>query len=286
MFLQIHVDLENKSCIFGAFMKIGNVFSLLLVIMLLGSCSKFNKILKSNDYDYKLKMAQAYYDRKDYRRAQVLYEELFPIFKGTPQYEDLFYRYATCAYKQRDYLSAQGLFSNFLETFPNSSKAEEIEFLEAFSYYKQSPKPDLDQSNTHKAMGMMQTFINTHPGSDRNKEAQDIIDVCYKKLESKELRSAELYYNMGQYRAAAIAYTSLINNFPESLKGDEYKLMAIRSYYKYASMSVIEKQEERFQKVINEVQDFQDRFPESKLLSEAERYLTLSNDFIKLLTKK
>ncbi|MFN5640849.1 MAG: outer membrane protein assembly factor BamD [Sphingobacteriales bacterium] len=286
MFLQIHVDLENKSCIFGAFMKIGNVFSLLLVIMLLGSCSKFNKILKSNDYDYKLKMAQAYYDRKDYRRAQVLYEELFPIFKGTPQYEDLFYRYATCAYKQRDYLSAQGLFSNFLETFPNSSKAEEIEFLEAFSYYKQSPKPDLDQSNTHKAMGMMQTFINTHPGSDRNKEAQDIIDVCYKKLESKELRSAELYYNMGQYRAAAIAYTSLINNFPESLKGDEYKLMAIRSYYKYASMSVIEKQEERFQKVINEVQDFQDRFPESKLLSEAERYLTLSNDFIKSLTKK
>ncbi|MEY4111182.1 MAG: outer membrane protein assembly factor BamD [Bacteroidota bacterium] len=286
MFLQIHVELENKSCIFGAFMKIGNVFSLLLVIMLLGSCSKFNKILKSNDYDYKLKMAQAYYDRKDYRRAQVLYEELFPIFKGTPQYEDLFYRYATCAYKQRDYLSAQGLFSNFLETFPNSSKAEEIEFLEAFSYYKQSPKPDLDQSNTHKAMGMMQTFINTHPGSDRNKEAQDIIDVCYKKLESKELRSAELYYNMGQYRAAAIAYTSLINNFPESLKGDEYKLMAIRSYYKYASMSVIEKQEERFQKVINEVQDFQDRFPESKLLSEAERYLTLSNDFIKSLTKK
>lgn len=286
MFHQIHEDLDNKSCIFGAFMKMGNFFSLLLVLFLLGSCSKFNKILKSNDYDYKLKMAQAYYDRKDFRRAQVLYEELFPIFKGTPQYEDLFYRYANCAYKQRDYLSAQGLFSNFLETFPNSGKAEEIEFLEAFSYYKQSPKPDLDQTNTNKAMGMMQTFINTHPGSARNKEAQDIIDICYKKLESKELRSAELYYNMGQYRAAAIAYTSLINNFPESLKSDEYKLMAIRSYYKYASMSVIEKQEERFEKVIKEVQDFQDRFPESKLLSEAERYLTLSNDSIKSLTKK
>lgn len=267
-------------------MKIGKFLWLSLFVVLLSSCSKFNKVLKSNDYDYKLKMAQAYYDRKDYRRAQILYEELFPVYKGTPQYEDLYYRYANCAYKQRDYLSAQGLFSSFLETFPNSSKAEEIEFLEAYSYFKQSPKPDLDQTNTHKAMGMMQTFINTHPGSTRNKEAQEIIDICSKKLESKELRSAQLYYNVGQFRAAAIAFTSLINNFPESLKSDEYKLMSIRSYYKYAGMSIPEKQEERYQKVIKEVQDFQDRFPESKLLQEAERFLTLSNSNIKSLTKK
>lgn len=267
-------------------MKIGNIIWLSAIVVLLGSCSKFNKVLKSNDYDYKLKMAQTYYDRKDYRRAQVLYEELFPVYKGTPQFEDLYYRYANCAYKQRDYVSAQGLYSGFLEMFPNSPKAEEMEYFEAYTYYKQSPKPDLDQTNTHKAMGMMQTFINTHPGSERNKEAQAIIDICYKKLEAKELRSAELYYNMSQYRAAAIAFTSLINNFPESAKSDEYKLMAIRSYYKYAELSIPEKQEERFEKVIKEVQDFQDRFPESKLLQEAERYLTLSNSNIKSLTKK
>lgn len=267
-------------------MKMGKFFLLLTVILsLLTSCSKFNKVLKSNDYDFKLKKAQEYYDKKDYRRAQVLYEELFPIFKGTPQFEDLYYRYANCSYKLRDYLSSQNLYSGFLDMFPNSSKAEEIEFLEAFSYFKQSPKPDLDQTNTQKAMGMMQTFINTHPGSEKNKEAQDIIDICYKKLENKELRSAELYFNMGQYKAAAIAFTSLINNFPESLKSDEYKLMAIRSYFQYAEMSVLDKQQERFQKVIKEVQDFQDRFPESKLLQEAERYLTLSNTSIQNLTK-
>lgn len=266
-------------------MKMGKFFWLAVLLFLFSACSKFNKVLKSNDYDFKLKKAQEYYDKKDYRRAQVLYEELFPIYKGTPQFEDLYYRYANCAYKLRDYLSSQNLYSGFLDMFPNSSKAEEIEYLEAFSYYKQSPKPDLDQTNTQKAMGMMQTFINTHPGSEKNKEAQQIIDICYKKLETKELRSAELYYNMGQYKAAAIAFTSLINNFPESLKSDEYKLMAIRSYFRYAEMSVMDKQEERFQKVIKEVQDFQDRFPESKLLQEAERYLTLSNSSIQSLTK-
>ena len=46
-------------------------------------------------------------------------------------------------------------------------------------------------------------------------------------------------------------------------------------------MSIEEKQQERYEKVVSEVQDFQDRFPESKLLKEAERFLTLSQTNIK-----
>jgi outer membrane protein assembly factor BamD len=148
--------------------------------------------------------------------------------------------------------------------------------LEAYTYYKQSPKPELEQSNTNKAIGMMQTFINTHIGSAKNKEAQEIIDKLVKKLEQKELKSAELYFNLGQYKAAAIAFTSLINNYPDSPSSDSYKLMIIKSFYNYANMSIEEKKAERFSKVISEVHDFQDRFPESKLLKEAEKFLTIS----------
>lgn len=271
------VRFPAKKLIFARFMNL----RLLLVVLVLGmsalSCSKFNKVLKSKDYDYKLKMAGEYYDKGKFKQAQTLYEELFPIYKGTPQFEDLYYRYAQCAFKQRDYLSAENLFNGFSDMFPNSQRSEEVEFMEAYSYYRQSPRPELDQANTIKAMGMMQTFINSHPGSTRNKEAQEIIEKCYKKLETKELKSAELYYNMGQYKAAAIAYTTLINNFPDSPKSDEYKLQIIRAYYRYATLSVEEKQPERFAKVVSEVQDFQDRYPESKLLKEAERYLTLSS---------
>jgi outer membrane protein assembly factor BamD len=112
---------------------------------------------------------------------------------------------------------------------------------------------------------------------DAAKLAQEIIDAGVKKLETKELKSCQLYYNMGQYKAAAIAFTSLINNYPDSPKAEEYKLMIIKSYYKYATMSIEERREERYAKVVQEVQDFQDRYPESKLLKEAERYLTLSS---------
>jgi outer membrane protein assembly factor BamD len=86
---------------------------------------------------------------------------------------------------------------------------------------------------------------------------------------------------MGHYRAAAIAFTSLINSFPDTRKGDEYKLQAIRSYYLYAENSIEAKRAGRYEQVINEVNDFNDRFPESKLVDEAARYATLSQNSIK-----
>ena len=97
----------------------------------------------------------------------------------------------------------------------------------------------------------------------------------------KEFRGAELYYNLGQYRAAAIAFDALLNNYPESLKGDEYKLRAVKAYYKFAKLSIVDKQIERYEKVVSEYQDFVDRYPESKLLKEAEGFHNLSLNHIK-----
>ena len=255
----------------------------LVVVFGFTACSKFAKVQKSTDYEYKLRMAEKYYIQKKYSNAQLLYEELFPIFKGDPKFEDIFYKYAYCSYHLKDWLQAENLFKQFVEVFPSSPKAEEMEYMRAYTFFKQSPKMELDQSNTAKAIGLMQTFINTHPGSARNKEATDIIDQLRAKLEVKDYNNAQLYYNMGHYRAAAIAYTSLMNDFPDSQKSDEYKLQVIRSYYQYADNSIEEKKAARFEQVVTECNDFTDRFPESKLIPEVQRFSNLSQNNIKAI---
>ena len=255
--------------------------ALFILSLAFSSCSKFAKVQKSNDYEYKLKMANEYYEKKKYNNAQLLYEELFPIFKGTPKFEDVYNNYAYCAYYQKDYQNAENLFKGFVEVFPNSPRAEEMNFMRAYCYYKQSPKLELDQTNTHKTIGLMQTFINSHPGSSRIKEATDIIDKSRAKLEAKEAKNADLYYNLGQYRAAAIAFANLMNNFPDSDKSDQYKLQVIRSYFEFAVLSVDEKKPERYAQVITECNDFIDRFPASKLMKDVEKFLNQSQTNIK-----
>ena len=256
------------------------------VLVTLASCSKFSKVQKSNDTVFKLKKADEYYANKKYRNAQLLYEELFASVKGTDKFEDLYYKWAYCFYYEKQYKDAENLFKGFLEVFPNSPRAEEVDYVRAYCYIKQSPKIELEQVNTLKSMNMMQTFINTHPGSSRIKDATAIIDEGRAKLELKEARAAQLYYNLGQFRSSGLAFNNLLNNYPESQKADEYKLMVVKSFYKFAKLSVPEKQIERFEKVTTEYLDFVDRFPDSKLLKEAEDYSNLSKKNIKELTNE
>ena len=167
-------------------------FPLILLSVLLFSCNGINKVLKNKDPQYKLRMAEQYFAKKKYNYAQQLYEDVMPYFKTGPEFEDIYYKYAYTAYYQRDFLNAENLFKTFLEIFPNSSRAEEVDYMRAYTFYRQSPKPELDQTNTIKAMGMMQTFINTHPGSARNKEAAQIIEISRQKLETKDFKAETL----------------------------------------------------------------------------------------------
>ncbi|MGN6617772.1 MAG: outer membrane protein assembly factor BamD [Ilyomonas sp.] len=255
---------------------------ILLASIIFCSCSsKFAKVLKSKDNEYKYKVAEQYYAEKKYDKAQQLFDQLFPYVKGTARFEDLYYKYAYCAYYQKDYINAENLFKTYTESFPNGPRAEECEYMRAFSFYKQSPKVELDQTATAKTIALMQAFINTHPTSERSKNAEQIIDQCREKMQKKEFNSAKLYYDLGYYKAAAVAYSTLMDDYPDAEHADSYKLEVIKSYYKYAQMSVPDKQMERYQQVLTEVDDFEERFPNSNLKTEAENYKNLSTNSIK-----
>lgn len=264
-------------------MKVVSVLLFIPFLMFIGCASQFTKVLKSTDYEYKLKKADEYFANKKYRQAETLYEELFPVFKGSDKFEELYYKYAYCSYYQKNYESAENLFQGFLGVFPNSSRAEEIAYMHALTFYKQSPNVQLDQTNTTKAIGMMQGFINSYPNSPRVADATKIIEKCREKLEEKDYLAAKLYYNLQMYQAAGIAFSNLLNTYPESSKGDTYMLMAVKSFYEFAKLSISSKQEERYQKVTAEYFDFADRYPESSLLKEAEDYKNLSQNNIKKL---
>lgn len=262
--------------------------SVFTALVLFTSCaSKLGKVLKSKDNEYKLKMAEQYYVQKKYLNAQQVFEDVMPYFRGSDKYEDMFYKYTYCAYYQKDYMNAESLFKTYTENFPNSVRLEECEYMRCYCYYKQSPKVDLDQTATSKTISLMQAFINTHPQSERVNQATAIMDTCRAKLELKEFKAAQLYYDMGgyNYRAAAIAFSTLMDDYPDSERGDEYKLLTIKAYYKYAELSVIDKQQERFEKVIAECNDFKERFASSKLAPEAESYKEMSEGKIKGITK-
>jgi outer membrane protein assembly factor BamD len=252
-----------------------------ICLLFLSSCSGYERLLKSSDINKKLAKANEYYDKKQYQRANQLYESLMPVMKNTRNYEPLYYRYAYSFYYMKDYYSSSYHFKNFVEFFPNSKDAEEAEFMHGVSLYKFSPKYDLDPTNTAKTIGALQSFVNSHPNSKRVAEANKYIDESKAKLEKKESEAAKLYYNIGQYKAASVAYKSVMDNYPDSDKVDEYQYWIMRSLYLYARNSIKEKQEERFVNAINAFQLLKEEYPKSPFVAEAQKYNDLAENNLK-----
>jgi outer membrane protein assembly factor BamD len=149
--------------------------------------------------------------------------------------------------------------------------------------YKYSPKYSLDPTNTIKAMEALQSFANMHPESKYVTEANGYVQQCRDKLEMKAASAAKLYYNIGQYKAASVAYKSVMRDYPESSKMDQYQYMEVRSLYYYAHESVKDKQEERYANMITAYHDLVDEYPKSSYLRDAEKYYTQADNHIKQL---
>ena len=258
-----------------------NLLYLYIGLVLLSSCGGFEKIRKSSDVNYKLTKANEYFEQKDYNHANILYKELMPIMKSTRNYEALFYKYSYTFYYLKDYVEASYYFKNFTEYFPASKDAEECEFMSAVCLYKYAPKYTLDQTNTVKSLEALQSYVNRYPKSTRMTEANKYIDESHKKLEMKQAGAAKLYYNIYQYKAATVAYKSVLRNYPESPSADLYQFMIIKSWYKYAKQSIPEKQEERYATAIGAYNELKDTYPKSKYITDADKLYTEADNNVK-----
>ncbi|MDY0161429.1 MAG: outer membrane protein assembly factor BamD, partial [Bacteroidales bacterium] len=93
---------------------------LLLLVPLMWSCSEYQKLLKSDNYDLKLEKAKEYYEEEDYYRAMSLLEELRSIYRGSNEAEEITYLLGHCHYAQREYTLAAYYFKTFAASYPFS----------------------------------------------------------------------------------------------------------------------------------------------------------------------
>lgn len=246
------------------------ILTLLTVTVVMASCSDFKKLQKSTDLNAKYEAAVRYYEKGDYVKAQILLEELIPLYRGQGRAEDLLFYYAQTTFQMGDYTLAQYHFKNFARTYPQSPRAEECLYMSAYCFYLNSPSYSLDQTDTYRAIGELQLFIDQYPQSPRVEEANKIIDIMREKLERKAYETAKLYYNMSDYKAAIVAFTNVMKDFPATRYKEEIQYLIVRSYYLLAVNSIEAKQEERLNSAIDSYRKFIGLFPESKYRKDVE----------------
>ena len=206
-------------------------FTVLKIIFFLAllSCNEYQKILNNDDLNLKYKAAENYYNNGEYRRANRIFEQLVPSYRGKPQAERLVYFFADSYYQTKNFYLAAYQFENFIKSFPKSQKIEEANFYSAKSHYMLSPVFSLDQEETLKAIDKLQIFINNYPDSSYMDESNQLISELQTKIERKDFEVAKQYYTIYDYRAAIKA----LDNFIAEFVGTKFREEAL--YYKFLS---------------------------------------------------
>ena len=249
-----------------------NIIITLLAAATLTSCGEYNKLLKSTDYEYKYEAAKNYFAKGQYNRSATLLNELITILKGTDKAEESLYMLGMSYYNQKDYQTAAQTFI----TYFNAGKA----------LFLDTPEPRLDQSSTYQAIQQLQMFMEYFPNSTKKQEAQDMIFALQDKLVLKELYSARLYYNLGNYlgnnyESCVITAQNALKDYPYTDYREELSILVLRARHEMAIYSVEDKKMDRYRETIDEYYAFKNEFPESKYLKEAEKIFNESQKVIK-----
>jgi len=248
------------------------------IVISFGACKTvpYRKVVKSTDLDFKYTQAKTYFDKGQYVKAKPLFEELITLFKGTKSIDEIYFMYAQCHFHEQEFLSASFHFKNIHDSYPLSQFAEECLYRYAECYFYLSPNPNLDQTFTEKGLEAMQLYINSYPETTRINEANNIIDLLRRKLEIKEYTTALLYLKTRHYKASAVSFQSLLNNYPDTEDAEEAEFNIIKAYFLYAENSYKRLQVDRYKLAIKAFQSFEKKHKESKFYKTAREYYDTS----------
>ncbi len=268
----------------------------LTVLLIFSSCAKeFNQVYKSTDYRYKYEFAKECFAKGKYTQAVTLLQELIVQEKGGVNAQESLYMLAMAEYCNRDYATAAEAFKRYVKSYPRGIYAELAQYYVGQSLYMSTPEARLDQTETIQAIAAFQEYLDIYPDAKMKEQAQRNLFTLQDKLVEKELKSAQLYYDLGpyfgnctsggnNYEACIITSQNALKDYPYSDKREDFAVLIMKSKYELAQQSVDTRKLERFQDAEDECYGFINEYPDSKERKSAEQYIEKCKKIISGMT--
>jgi len=250
-----------------------NILYILLIFVAFSSCSEYQKALKNDSVAAKFKLGTKLYEDGKFAKANRLFVQIVPNYRGKPQAEKLMYMYSNSFYEMKDYYLAGYQFERFVSSYPKSEKIEEAAFISAKSYYLLCPAYSKDQKDTSEAIEKLQIFINTYPDSEYIAEANKMVKELDFKLEKKAFEIAKQYNTISDYKSSMQSIDNFLLEYPGSLLREDALFIRLDSAYKLAVNSVLYKKEDRLKTSQTYLNVFVKSFSESKNIEEVNQML-------------
>lgn len=239
-------------------MKNKSLFLALAVIALaVTSCkTEYETLLEGNDVDAKYAAAFDYFNQGKYTRSAQLFESLATVTGGTERDDTVQYYWGLSNYRWKDYYTAETNFSNFLTNHPLSPFAQDAYYYRIDCMYRETLRYELDQKPTNLAVAAISQYLSSYPDTPYRTMCNHMLDDLGERLDKKAFENARLYYKMEDYKAAITALRNVLKDDADNIYREDILYTLAMASYKYANMSVPEKQKERYLVFVDDYLNF------------------------------
>lgn len=153
-------------------------------------------------------------ERENYQAAVDGLQFFTLTYSGSSLVDSAQFLLGEAHYGLKEFILAGDSFAEVYRRYPRSPLAPEAMFREGECYYRLSPRFDLDQEMTGRAMEALQSFIDYYPDRrDLVRQAQEMIDACRIKLAQKEHMAGIGYLKTRDYVAAALYFRGVVERY-------------------------------------------------------------------------
>jgi outer membrane protein assembly factor BamD len=235
-----------------------------LALWAAASCkSEFQTLLEGYDEDAKYAAAFDYFNQGKFAKAAQLFESLSVTTNGTERDDTIQFYWGLSNYRYKDFYTAETNFKDFIDKYPRSPFAEEAGYLRIDCLYNSSLRYELDQSSSVQTISAIGEYLTNYPQTQHLDACRDILADLGERMDRKAYEGAKLYYKMEDYLASRIALKNVLKDDADNKFREEILYYAAKSSYKYAQLSVPEKQRERYLTFVDDYLNFVGEFESS-----------------------
>ncbi len=200
------------------------------LLPLLLSCAAARKETPVLGAEDQFALAKKEYDKKKYSSSATEFQKLIFNYPGAAFVDSAQYLLGMCYFQNKDYSSSVGEFKKVLSSFSESPLAADASFMIAYAHYKDSPKPELDQTNTLKAIQELKVFLDEYPENGHAQEAQELLFQARSKLAQKLYKNGRIYYKLKRYDAALIYLQEVLEQYSDTRYAAQARFLIAESY--------------------------------------------------------
>lgn len=232
------------------------------VSLTIAACSGTDRTnIDTDDPDKAFAIAMKSYEEKDYLQAIDDFSFIKVKFSGTNISDKSQYYLGMSYLNREEFILAAYEFEYLLKNYGTSSFAVDGRFQLAMCYFGLSPDYSLDQTYTYQAINELKNFLELYPTDKNAPVAEAKIKELRSKLAFKDLKAAQLYYKMDDYKASIVYFEHVVSEYFDTEYADDAlygKINTLITRNKYDDAK-------------KEIERFESRFPNSDLLQKVLR---------------